>query len=155
MKHKMNIPIGSLLVTVALVATYAMPARAATAQTYIVLYKTQAVSTDASSAIASAGGTLAYSYPQIGVVIAKSANALFASQLLANGQGVQAVAATSGLGVGLSDNVVTNDADTTVTVNAPAPGSDTLSGLQWDMDQIHAPAARHLGWQSVGHRGRH
>lgn len=59
MKHKMNIPIGSLLVTVALAATYAMPARAATAQTYIVLYKTQAVSTDASSAIASAGGTLA------------------------------------------------------------------------------------------------
>ena len=52
MKHKMNIPIVSLLVTVALAATYAMPARAATAQTYIVLYKTQAVSTDASSAIA-------------------------------------------------------------------------------------------------------
>lgn len=76
------------------------------------------------------------------MVIAKSANASFASQLLANSQGVQGVAATGGLGVGLSDNVVTNDADTTVTVNAPAPGSDTLSGLQWDMDQIHAPEAR-------------
>ena len=25
---------------------------------------------------------------------------------------------------------------------APAPGDDTLSGLQWDMNQIHAPEAR-------------
>jgi lantibiotic leader peptide-processing serine protease len=34
--------------------------------------------------------------------------------------------------------------DTTATVNTstPAPGNDNLSALQWDMDQISAPAAR-------------
>src|SRR5262252_7001664 len=51
-------------------------------QTYIVLYKQQAVGSDAAASIQSAGGTLVYSYPQIGVVIAKSDSASFRSNLL-------------------------------------------------------------------------
>ena len=48
-----------------------------TAQTYVVLYKTNAVSSDAATVIANAGGILLYSYDKIGVVIAHSNNELF------------------------------------------------------------------------------
>ena len=55
-----------------LVVSPATPARASTMQTYIVLYKAQAVPANAASVIASAGGTLIYRYNQIGVAIARS-----------------------------------------------------------------------------------
>src|SRR5260221_4840531 len=51
-------------------------------QTYIVLYKLQSVSSDAAKVITNAGGTLVYSYNQIGVVIARSNNTYFRSNLL-------------------------------------------------------------------------
>jgi len=35
-----------------------------------------------------------------------------------------------------------NSAATPAVPSTPAPGSDTLSSLQWDMDQIHSPEAR-------------
>src|SRR5215467_8303340 len=34
-------------------------------------------------------------------------------------------------------------------VGTPAPGSDNLSGLQWDMDQISAPQARAINGGSA------
>ena len=58
------------------------PYMAGTAQTYVVLYKSNAVSSDAATVIANAGGTLVYSYSKIGVVIARSDNALFRDNLL-------------------------------------------------------------------------
>src|SRR5512138_43772 len=45
----------------------------AAAQTYVVVYKKNAVPSDAASAIQKAGGSVVYSYKQIGVVIASSA----------------------------------------------------------------------------------
>src|SRR5574341_2090845 len=53
------------------------PYLAGTEQTYVVLYETNAVSSDASTVITNAGGSLVYSYDKIGVVIASSSNALF------------------------------------------------------------------------------
>src|SRR5438093_6246090 len=57
--------------------TATVGALAGTMQNYIVLYNSSAVPSDASASMAKAGGSLVYSYPQIGVVIAKSDNATF------------------------------------------------------------------------------
>jgi subtilisin family serine protease len=109
-------------------------------QNYIVLYSQNAVPADAASSIANAGGTLIYSYSEIGVVIASSSDPAFRDNLLKDSR-VQGASSTAGFGVQLSDDVATDSADAPV-VNSPAPGSDTLSALQWDMVQIHAPEAR-------------
>jgi hypothetical protein len=53
----------------------AVAAPAALGSNYVVLYKQQAVGSDTAAKIARAGGTLVYSYPQIGVVIAQSERA--------------------------------------------------------------------------------
>src|SRR5262249_50238128 len=52
---------------------------------------------------------------------------------------VEGAAATAGFATRLDDDANADTSD--VTVNTPAPGSDNLSGLQWDMDQINAPTA--------------
>lgn len=121
----------------------AAPANAGSGQTYIVLYTALSVPANAAATITAAGGTLVYSYNPIGVAIAKSDNPSFSSALAANDSSVQGVAATNLFGTQLDDlNITDGTGDTAVTPNTPAPGSDNLSGLQWDMDQIHAPAAR-------------
>jgi lantibiotic leader peptide-processing serine protease len=115
--------------------------RAGSAQTYIVLYNTQSVSADAAATIAKAGGTLVANYNAIGVVIARSDNDAFRDNLMKN-SAIQGVAATEKFATQLPDEGVNDSADALVTPNTPAPGSDNLSGLQWDMIQIHAPDAR-------------
>lgn len=109
-------------------------------QTYVVLYKSNAVASNAATSVSRAGGTLVYSYNQIGVVIARSDNAAFSSNLLKDSK-VQGAVATTGFATQIDvDNFDTNvDVPTPGT---PAPGNDNLSGLQWDMVQIHAPEAR-------------
>jgi subtilisin family serine protease len=106
-------------------------------QTYVVLYKSGASTSDASSAVSSAGGTVVANYKQIGVVIARSDNTAFATSLQKK-SGVEGVSSTTGFGVGFKD-----EATDSVTADTPAPGSDgePLSGLQWDMEQINAFAA--------------
>jgi lantibiotic leader peptide-processing serine protease len=123
-----------------LAATNTALLHAGTAQTYIVLYKTQSVSRDAANVIAKAGGILVANYNAIGVVIARSDNDAFRSNLMKN-SGIEGVAATEKFATQLSDDGV-NDSAQLVTPSTPAPGSDNLSSLQWDMDQIHAPEAR-------------
>jgi len=135
---------GMLIIAAAIAFLAAMTTtlvRAGSAQTYIVLYKTQSVSMDAANAIAKAGGVLVANYNAIGVVIARSDNDAFRSNLMKN-SAIQGVAATEKFAARLPDEGVNNSADALVTPNTPAPGSDNLSGLQWDMDQIHAPEAR-------------
>jgi lantibiotic leader peptide-processing serine protease len=136
---------GMLIIAAAiafLVATNPALVRAGSAQTYIVLYSTQSVSMDAANVIAKAGGTLVANYNAIGVVIARSDNDAFRSNLMKN-SAIQGVAATEKFATQLSDgNLDDSAADAPVTPNTPAPGSDNLSGLQWDMVQIHSPEAR-------------
>jgi lantibiotic leader peptide-processing serine protease len=135
---------GMLIIAAAiafLVATNPALVRAGSAQTYIVLYKTQSVSMDAATVIAKAGGTLVANYNAIGVVIARSDNDAFRSNLMKN-SAIQGVAATEKFATKLPDEGVNDSADALVTPSTPAPGSDPLSGLQWDMDQIHSPEAR-------------
>src|SRR6266702_1521236 len=95
--HRFTKPVVSLGIVVVLLAIALgttlfatprlRPTRAASAQTYIVLYKAQAVPADAANAILQAGGTLVYSYPRIGVVIAISDNTAFICKFTTNGHG--------------------------------------------------------------------
>ena len=125
----------------AVAASANAPSVAASAsQTYIVLYKTQSVSSDAAAAVSKAGGSIVATYPQIGVVIATSSDASFRTNVLRDSR-VNGAAATNRFATRLD---VDSAADTTATPlpdSAPATDSDSLSGLQWDMVQIHTPEA--------------
>ncbi|MDX6478459.1 MAG: lantibiotic leader peptide-processing serine protease, partial [Gaiellaceae bacterium] len=57
-------------------------ASVAQAERYVILYKSQAVPADAAATIQKAGGTVVYSYGQIGVVIANSTSSSFRDNLL-------------------------------------------------------------------------
>ena len=131
--------VGLLIATAS--AAAAAPASAATQggnSTYIVLYNDGASSADAAATMASAGGTLVANYSQIGVVIARSSDPSFAATVQQNGK-VAGAASTAGFATQVSD-VMANDGP--VDAPIPAPGSDPLSGLQWDMNQINAPQAQ-------------
>jgi lantibiotic leader peptide-processing serine protease len=116
------------------------PYLAGTAQTYVVLYKTNAVSSDTATVIKNAGGSLVYSYDKIGVVIASSSNDLFRSNLMKDKR-IEGASATTGFGVQLNDEfTVVEAAEMTQSVTAGSWG-DPLSTMQWDMTQIHVPEA--------------
>ena len=83
-----------------------------------------------------AGGTVVAAYGQIGVLVARSTNASFATAV--KGAGVESAAATTGLGSVLEQE------ETLEAVAADATGDPTkepLFGAQWHMQQIDVPAA--------------
>ncbi len=116
----------------------ASPLASTTQETYIILYAQQAVPADAAAAIANAGGTLAASYDAIGVAVARSDNSAFRGSLLLDTR-IENVSATTRFAVRQDTD---DTANAPPVVGIPAPGNDNLSGLQWDMIQIHAPEAR-------------
>jgi len=121
--------------TLALAGTRVRLAHAAAQQTYIVLFNQASVSADA---ITAAGGALVYSYNAIGVAIARSDSPTFANDVAQDSR-VEGASATAPFGTRLSDDTGdTGTSSQTAIPNTPAPGTDNLSGLQWDMDQIHA-----------------
>ena len=135
------------LSTALFVTSRAAPAHADAAQTYIVLYKAQAVPTDAADVISQAGGTLVYSYPQIGVAIARSDSTAFGANLMADNQ-VDGVSATTNFATKIDDGTVKGESSNDAggpppgnLPNGPATDTDTFSSLQWDMRQIHTPEA--------------
>jgi subtilisin family serine protease len=118
-------------------------AATANAQNYVVLYKSQSVSNDVGATIQKAGGTLVYTYGDIGVAIAKSDNSSFRSNMLKDSR-VENVSGTGGFATQLNDveSATTTDAASGGDLpNSPATDSDSLSPLQWDMRQIHTPEA--------------
>jgi lantibiotic leader peptide-processing serine protease len=137
----------AVLVSVGLLVAGATAAAAAPASaasqggdsTYIVLYRGGASSADAAATVSNAGGTLVANYSQIGVVIARSSNANFAAAVQQNSK-VAGAASTAGFATQVRD-VTDNSNSGPVGPPIPAPGSDNLSGLQWDMNQINAPEA--------------
>ncbi|HYY46421.1 MAG TPA: S8 family serine peptidase [Candidatus Angelobacter sp.] len=120
------------------------PAQAGTMQNYIVLYSASAVPADAAASIAKAGGTLVYSYNQIGVAIARSDSATFRTNIVKDSR-VEGASATAAFATKLSDDVQrgTDAAGPPAggLPNAPSTDTDTFSPLQWDMRQIHTPEA--------------
>jgi subtilisin family serine protease len=133
----------ALIAAAAFVAggTAATSSSAGAAANYIVLYKSQAVPKDAAATIGSAGGTLVYSYDQIGVAIARSDSSSFRDNLLKDNR-IDNASATAGFATQLPNEQVEAggppDGDLP---NAPATDADTFSSLQWDMRQIRAPEA--------------
>ena len=121
-----------------LATTSQQPYLAGTAQTYVVLYKSNAVSSDVATVISNAGGSLVYSYDKIGVVIARSDNELFRNNLMLDKR-VEGAAATTNFGVQLNDEFEVVDA--AELLNAPVSDTDPLFSQQWDMFQIHVPEA--------------
>ncbi|HET7140164.1 MAG TPA: S8 family serine peptidase, partial [Arthrobacter sp.] len=117
-------------------------------QTYIVLYKANGVSAASLAAVQAAGGTVVQAYPQIGVAIVTSDRGGFDAALRTSDSSVQGAASTAGFAVAVKDDT-TATADAPVLAGTPAPGNDNLSGLQWDMDQINAPAARAINGGSA------
>src|SRR5712692_5276009 len=124
--------------------TSAVAAHAGTMQNYIVLYGASAVPADAAASIAKAGGTLVYSYPQIGVAVVRSDDASFRTNVVKDSR-VEGATATAPFATQLkNEQARTDDASGPQPgdlANAPATDADTLSGLQWDMRQIHTPEA--------------
>jgi subtilisin family serine protease len=120
------------------------PTYADAAQNYIVLYKQQAVPANAADVIAAAGGTLVYSYDQIGVVIARSDSASFRDNLLKDKR-IENASSTANFAVKLDEEIEAFDAANGPPpgdlLNAPATFDDPLTYLQWDMRQIHVPEA--------------
>jgi subtilisin family serine protease len=111
---------------------------------FLVVYKSGGKAAGRSlQAIQAAGGTLVQDYAAIGVAVVTSGVQDFSSRLRANDASVDAAAATASFGVALENGTAAGDSagNDPVTPPAPAPGSDNLSSLQWDMVQIHAPEA--------------
>ena len=104
--------------------------------TYLIVYKLGASTSGAAKAVAAAGGQLVTTYAPIGVVVARSSNANFASAMRAV-KGVEGASATTSFATHLDGDT----SDTTTVDTSNGVSSDSLSGLQWDMDQINAPAA--------------
>ena len=121
--------------TVAAVAGASSAAGADASNTYLVLYKGTSVPADAATTIAGAGGTLVQSYDRIGVAVARSSSASFADQL-GQDKRIEGVSSTAGLATQLTEEVEAAPA-----IAPAAPWGDPLSGLQWDMVQIHVPEA--------------
>lgn len=140
-----------IFVTLATALLFLLPAitrttssLAATGQAYLVVYSQAVSSSDASDQIAQAGGTLIQNYDAIGVAVARSDSPTFRANLMTDSR-VESVSATSQFATQLPNSQVhTDDAQGPPPgdlPNAPASDSDTLSPLQWDMRQIHAPEA--------------
>jgi subtilisin family serine protease len=118
-------------------------AGAATAQTYVVLYAAQALPGDATLHVQASGGSVVAAYPEIGVVIARSAAASFREQVGNDGR-VAGVSATGAFASGLKQREPAANED-------PGGGhSPSLAAQQWDMSQIHAFQAHEV---TSGQRG--
>src|SRR5256886_4458799 len=119
-------------------------AQAGTMQNYIILYGGSAVPADAAASINRAGGTLVYSYSQIGVAIARSDYSNFRANIVKDNK-VEGASSTAAFATRLND-----DQSSSADASGPPPGdlptapasdADSLSPLQWDMGQIHTPEA--------------
>lgn len=106
-----------------------------TAGTYLVLYADQTLPAGAARHIESSGGSVVASYPEIGVVVARSAASSFKGQVKSDGR-VAGVSATGAFATGLKKREPAADE------NAGGGDFPSLADRQWDMRQIHATEAQ-------------
>ena len=131
---------GSVVLASAPLLGAVQTAQAGAQQTYLVVYKQQALPAGVAQTISQAGGTVVATYDAIGVAVARSNSTTFSANLTKEAS-VEGVSATAGLATRLNNGSL-GDTGTSVDAATPAPGDDTLSSLQWDMNQIKAPEAR-------------
>lgn len=127
----------------AVAATALGIAGTASAANYIVVYgNSNAVPTNAAKTISQAGGTLAWTYGEIGIAIASSSSSTFAADLQARDKSIEGVSSTTGFATRLEPDAADAGGPASGDLpNAPATDADSLSPLQWDMRQIHTPEA--------------
>src|SRR4051812_18544518 len=133
-----RVRVRSLVVGAVAVASLAF-ASSASADSFVVLYKGNAVPSSARADVLKAGGTFVYGYDAIGVAIARSDSATFASTIAKDNR-VEGVSSTAGFASKLSPAEASGPQPGSLP-NAPASDADTFSGMQWDMKQIHTPQA--------------
>jgi subtilisin family serine protease len=135
--------VGAAVVAVcaALAGVFSSGAQAVGASTYLVVYKSSSVPADAASSLQGAGGSLVYGYDQIGVAVATSSSPSFASEVLRDSR-VEGASSTAGFATRIDGTESSAGPGDPLPDAAPAPGGDTLSGLQWDMAQMKVPEAR-------------
>ena len=114
---------------------------AASAATYVVLYKAQGVPADGGANIRAAGGTVVASYAQIGVLVAESSSPTFRDALMRDNR-IDGVSSTQGFAMKLHEDTADAEGPSEGDLpNSPATDADTFTPLQWDMRQIHTPEA--------------
>ncbi|MCW3815187.1 S8 family serine peptidase [Micromonospora sp. DR5-3] len=116
------------------------PAAAAGPDTTFLVLAPQGGKTDKAAArVAAAKGTVVASYDQIGVLVVRSTNPNFATQVA--GAGVESVASTAGLGTALDEGETVEVSAEEVANATGDPTKEPLYGQQWDMNTIHVPQA--------------
>jgi subtilisin family serine protease len=139
----MSVVGGVLVAAFAAAAILSTGAGAVNSSTYLVVYNGSSVPNGASASIQKAGGSIAYSYDKIGVVVARSSSPTFAADVSKDNK-VMGASSTAGFATSLDSVESPGGAGGAPSAGVPAPGADPLSGLQWDMNQIQAPAARKI-----------
>src|SRR4051794_25953920 len=133
-------------------------ASTASADSFIVLYKGNAVPVSAKTDVEKAGGRFVYGYDAIGVAIARSNRASFAAAL-SKGNRVEGVSSTARFASRLDDPQGESGAEGPPPGDLPnAPAGDFGQPLPVAVGHApdpHAPGARDHGWQPFGARGRH
>lgn len=138
--HKVVGVASAIALGVGLAGATTAPATAAGPESsYLVLAPQGANTKAAQQRVTAAGGTVVASYDQIGVIVARSTNTAFATEV--KGSGVESVASTDGLGTTLIDDEVTQAVDTAAVEATGDPTTEPLWSLQWDMAQIDVPEA--------------
>jgi subtilisin family serine protease len=107
--------------------------------TYLVLAPQGRSTAKAVDRVTAARGTVVADYGQIGVLVARSTNPAFATDVI--GAGVMDAAATTGLGTVLDDGDTLGEVSSAVQDATGDPTGEPLFGQQWDMTQIDVPAA--------------
>ena len=105
--------------------------------TYLVLAP-GAATDQAKARVAAAGGTVAADYRQIGVIVARSTNPSFVTDVA--GPGVASAGATTGLGSALDEGGTLETVES-AEVTANGASGEPLYNLQWDMPQINVAQA--------------
>lgn len=111
-------------------------------ETYLVVYKAGQSSASATALVQGAGGSVVYNYDQIGVAVAKSNRSDFTAKIKSDSR-VEEVAPSKSGATKLRDGEPDAGGSDSRPGVQPAPG-DNLSGLQWDMRQIHAFEAQSI-----------
>ena len=121
-----------------------------TSSSYLVSFTSGGVPANADALVAAAGGTVAVRYLSAGAVLARSGDAGFAPRLRATA-GIQAVGAARSVHSRIALPHGAPGGAHPPGAHPPGAAGDPLSPRQWDMDQIHAPAAHAvtLGRRSV------
>jgi subtilisin family serine protease len=112
-------------------------AQAGTAETYLVLYADQTLPSGAAGHVQASGGSVLATYPEIGVVVARSATTSFKAQVKRDSR-VAEVSGTSAFATSRKRREPGGDE------NNQSGDFPSLKDRQWDMRQIHAFEAQRV-----------